>query len=103
MILQSGNAALGQLPVYFNKKIKWMVQAGLHREAIQPMWLVMSAVTELTQTSKDEVIRAKGLTLVKDWLHSVDWDEPASLAIKLQLAEELFAEIKLRTSVPPAV
>lgn len=103
MILQSGNAALGQLPVYFNKKIKWIVQAGLHREAIQPMWQVMSAVAELTQISEDEIIRAKGLSFVKDWLQSAGWDEPASLALKLQVAEALFAEIKLQTSVPPVV
>lgn len=103
IIRQSGDTALGQLPEYFRKKIKWMTQTGLHREATQPLWLIMSAVAEIAQANDDASLRIRSLALVQEWLHWVDWEGQATLAIKLQLAEALFAEIQRLTTIPLVV
>jgi hypothetical protein len=94
IIEQTSSATWGQLPTYFLKKISWMAQTGLHQEALQPMWLLMWAVVKSSQASEDDTIRGRGATLVSEWLRRVGWEEPASLATKVQLAESLLAETK---------
>jgi len=101
IIEQTGSATWGQLPAYFIKKTSWMAQTGLHQEALQPMWLFMWAVLKSSQESEDDAIRFRSSTLVREWLRRVGWEEPASLAAKVQLAESLLAELKVLATIRP--
>lgn len=97
-LLQEGlplaDAALGQLPIYFIQKTRWMAQQGQHQEALHAMWLQMGGgVAQACIARNDPVERATGAELMQRWLQRADLDRAEVLAAKQKIAASLLEQV----------
>lgn len=98
-LLQEGiplaDAALGQLPIYFIQKTRWMAQQGQQQEALHAMWLQMGGGVALACIARnDPAERLIAADLMQRWLQRTHFDRPEVLTAKLHHAQAIFTQVE---------
>lgn len=92
-------AEWGNMPGYVVKKTTWMAQNGYPHAAVHAMWINCNFRANDALQSDDPQVIAAAQQLTQEWLQAVNWVGESILTQKLQMVDNLWAEIQSTATV----